>query len=110
MRGVQRSYIITVASHLFNHVTHQKRKVTVDDADDSERSNVTHNYTILASKVDKYLVTYALLRLKVLTGKILIFTNNVESAFRLKLFLDKFSIRYVHIPTVSQFGGGRRGR
>lgn len=42
---------------------------------------------------DRFLVTYAMLRLNVLCGKVLIFANSINTAFRLKLFLDQFKVK-----------------
>uniref|UniRef100_A0A7S0BDG9 RNA helicase n=1 Tax=Rhodosorus marinus TaxID=101924 RepID=A0A7S0BDG9_9RHOD len=90
-------------------------KITMDEVGNSS-GLVTHNVTTIATTQDKYLVTYALLRLRVLTGKTLIFVNEIDTAFRLKLFLDKFSIRSAtlngelplnsRIHCVEQFNGG----
>jgi len=68
-------------------------KITLDEGDNDSAALLTHNYTMLKSVTDKYLVTYALLKLRVLTGKTLIFTHDIDVAFRLKIFLDKFGIR-----------------
>ncbi|KAA8495020.1 ATP-dependent RNA helicase dbp9 [Porphyridium purpureum] len=51
-----------------------------------------HYFVGLQRVDDKFLVTYAMLRLGVLTGKILVFVNGIDAAFKLKLFLDRFSI------------------
>lgn len=53
----------------------------------------SHYVARLRNSGDRYLVTYAMLRLNVLCGKVLIFVNHVNSAFRLKLFLDQFKIK-----------------
>jgi ATP-dependent RNA helicase DDX56/DBP9 len=42
---------------------------------------------------DKFLITYALLKLRLLRGKTLIFLNDIDQCYRLKLFLDHFSIK-----------------
>jgi ATP-dependent RNA helicase DDX56/DBP9 len=49
-------------------------------------------YYIRVPAPDKYLLLYTLLKLRVVPGKALIFVNDVESCFKLKLFLDAFSI------------------
>jgi ATP-dependent RNA helicase DDX56/DBP9 len=54
---------------------------------------VSHYFARLGSSLDRYLVTYAMLRLNVISGKVLVFTNHVNAAFRLKLFLDKFKLK-----------------
>merc|ERR1719271_1986442 len=43
-------------------------------------------------KDDKYLVLYALLKLQLIQGKTLIFVKSVDNAYRLKIFLERFSI------------------
>ena len=50
-------------------------------------------YYIRTPVPDKHLLLYTLLKLKVIPGKALIFVNDVESCFRLKLFLDAFSVQ-----------------
>lgn len=42
--------------------------------------------------LDRFLLLFALLKLKVVQGKTLFFVDNVEASFRLKLFLEAFSI------------------
>jgi ATP-dependent RNA helicase DDX56/DBP9 len=41
---------------------------------------------------DKFLCLYALLKLEVISGRMLIFTSSVDAAYRLKIFFDKFAI------------------
>lgn len=69
---------------------------TVSIAQDSsalEIPTVSHYYAKLRSQRDRFLVAYAMLRLNVLCGKVLIFVNNINSGFRLKLFLDQFKLK-----------------
>jgi ATP-dependent RNA helicase DDX56/DBP9 len=42
---------------------------------------------------DKFLLLYVLLKLKLIKGKALIFVNNTDRGYRVKLFLEKFGIR-----------------
>lgn len=41
---------------------------------------------------DKFLCLYGIIKLEVVTGKILIFSASVDGAYRLKIFFDKFAI------------------
>ena len=41
---------------------------------------------------DKFLLIYALLKLKLIRGKILIFVKNIDRGYKLKLFLQQFEI------------------
>lgn len=56
-------------------------------------AGASHYFARLSSSLDRYLVTYAMLRLNVISGKVLIFANGINSAFRLKLFLDQFKVK-----------------
>lgn len=50
-------------------------------------------YFIPVKKDDRLLVTYVLLKLGVLDGRGILFVNDVDACYRLKLFLDLFAIR-----------------
>ncbi|KAF8518929.1 ATP-dependent RNA helicase dbp9 [Hysterangium stoloniferum] len=61
-----------------------------EDEDSSSRLN---QYSIHCSEVDKFLLTYVILKLKLVKGKCILFVNDVERSYRLKLFLEQFSIK-----------------
>ncbi|KAG8840354.1 ATP-dependent DNA/RNA helicase, partial [Serendipita sp. 405] len=44
-------------------------------------------------EAEKFLHIYVILKLKLIKGKAILFVNDVERCFRLKLFLEQFSIR-----------------
>ncbi|KAF9104680.1 ATP-dependent DNA/RNA helicase [Mortierella sp. AM989] len=62
-----------------------------DKTMDSTWDNLKQLYTI-CTETDKYLILYVLLKLKLLKGKCIIFVNDIERCYRLKLFLEQFSI------------------
>ncbi len=43
--------------------------------------------------MDKFLLIYVILKLKLIRGKCIIFVNDVDRSYRLKLFLEQFSIK-----------------
>lgn len=45
------------------------------------------------SETDKFLLAYVLLKLKLIKGKCILFVNDVERSYRLKLFLDQFGVK-----------------
>ncbi len=61
------------------------------DADTSQTNQLLEQYVRCTLK-DKFLVTYVFLTLGVIKPKTLIFVNSVDRSFRLKLFLEQFSI------------------
>ena len=55
-------------------------------------SGVLTQLYVRVPRIDRYLLLYSLLKLRLLSGKTLIFTNSVSTCFKLKLFLERFSI------------------
>ncbi|KAF8661358.1 hypothetical protein AX16_001453 [Volvariella volvacea WC 439] len=59
---------------------------------EDEAANLTQ-YAVRCSEVDKFLLTYVILKLKLIRGKCILFVNDVDRSYRLKLFLEQFSIK-----------------
>ncbi|WVR06038.1 ATP-dependent RNA helicase DBP9 [Kwoniella sp. DSM 27419] len=55
-------------------------------------SLLTQHYT-MTSERDKFLLIYVLLKLKLIRGKSIIFVNDVERGYRVKLFLEQFGVK-----------------
>ncbi|KDN44070.1 DEAD-domain-containing protein [Tilletiaria anomala UBC 951] len=49
-------------------------------------------YSLHLSEVDKFLLLYIIIKLRLIRGKTLIFVNSIERGYRLKLFLEQFGI------------------
>lgn len=62
------------------------------EEDEEEASNLTQ-YAVRCSETDKFLLTYVILKLKLIRGKCIMFVNDVDRCYRLKLFLEQFSIK-----------------
>ncbi|THH20440.1 hypothetical protein EUX98_g8583 [Antrodiella citrinella] len=62
------------------------------EEDEDEAANLTQ-YSVKCAEVDKFLLTYVILKLKLIKGKCILFVNDVERCYRLKLFLEQFSIK-----------------
>lgn len=50
-------------------------------------------YCVETSEEDKFLLTYVILKLRLIRGKCLLFVNDIDRCFRLKLFLEQFGLR-----------------
>ena len=50
-------------------------------------------YYLPCTSRDKFLCLYTMVKLEIISGKILVFTSSIDSAYRLKLFFDRFAIR-----------------
>ncbi|KAJ1023098.1 hypothetical protein NDA16_003251 [Ustilago loliicola] len=64
----------------------------LNEADESSASNLVQFYT-KTSEEDKFLLVYVILKLKLIRGKAILFVNELERGYRLKLFLEKFGLR-----------------
>ncbi|KAI0917991.1 hypothetical protein AcW1_006982 [Taiwanofungus camphoratus] len=62
------------------------------EEDEDDAANLTQ-YSVRCSEVDKFLLTYVILKLKLIKGKCILFVNDVDRCYRLKLFLEQFSIK-----------------
>ncbi|KZV91515.1 ATP-dependent RNA helicase dbp9 [Exidia glandulosa HHB12029] len=62
------------------------------EEDEDVAANLSQ-YSVRCSEVDKFLLAYVILKLKLVKGKCLIFVNDVDRSYRLKLFLEQFSIK-----------------
>ncbi|XP_063067713.1 probable ATP-dependent RNA helicase DDX56 [Engraulis encrasicolus] len=55
-------------------------------------SSQLQQYSVQCEEEDKFLLIYTLLKLRLVRGKTLLFVGSVERSYRLKLFLEQFSI------------------
>ncbi|KAJ7509695.1 P-loop containing nucleoside triphosphate hydrolase protein [Mycena galericulata] len=62
------------------------------EEDEDEAANLSQ-YAVRCTEPDKFLLSYVILKLKLIKGKCILFVNDVERAYRLKLFLEQFSIK-----------------
>ena len=68
-------------------------KLTEPDGADEAEPQITEYTVPVASDKDRFTALYAVLKLNVINGKVIIFVNDVLRCFRLRLFFDRFSIR-----------------
>ncbi|KAH3678987.1 hypothetical protein WICMUC_001301 [Wickerhamomyces mucosus] len=61
--------------------------------DELINKNKITQYYVKTSEFDKFLLTYVIYKLNLVKGKSLIFVNNIDRGYRLKLFLEQFGIK-----------------
>ncbi|KAI7747383.1 hypothetical protein M8C21_002304 [Ambrosia artemisiifolia] len=74
---------------------HNPYILTLPDSDgkDDIVPNTVEQFWIQCSERDKLLHILALLKLDLVQKKVLVFTNTIDTSFRLKLFLEQFGIK-----------------
>jgi hypothetical protein len=69
---------------------------------------LSNRYMNRCSEVDKFLLTYVILKLRLIKGKCILFVNDVDRGYRLKLFLEQFLIKSCvlnsELPLNSRYG------
>ncbi|KAJ2742203.1 ATP-dependent DNA/RNA helicase [Coemansia sp. BCRC 34301] len=61
--------------------------------DDKEESSKLVQYVVRCTEEDKFLLIYVILKLRLIAGKCILFVNDIDRSYRLKLFLEQFSIK-----------------
>ncbi|KAG9012174.1 ATP-dependent DNA/RNA helicase [Tulasnella sp. JGI-2019a] len=69
------------------------RKPAILRLEEEEDDSILSQYYTRCSETDKFLLTYVILKLKLIKGKCILFVNTVDRSYRLKLFLEQFSIK-----------------
>lgn len=71
------------------------------------RKNLLTQYYTEIKDEDKFLLIYIIIKLKLMTGKAILFVNNIDKCYKLKLFLERLSIKSVvlnnELPQNSRF-------
>ncbi|BGP33112.1 ATP-dependent DNA/RNA helicase [Rhodotorula toruloides] len=62
------------------------------EEDEDELANLSQ-YCVRCTEEDKFLLLYVILKLRLIKGKCLIFVNDTDRGYRVKLFLEKFGIK-----------------
>ena len=96
-------------------VLHNPVSLKLEEPSLPDASQLTQ-YKILMEQEDKFVLIYALFKLKLIQGKTIIFVNNVDKCYQVKLYLEQFGIPVCvlnsELPTasrchiVSQFNKG----
>lgn len=61
--------------------------------DENASQNNLIQYYAKTTEFDKFLLTYVIFKLNLIKGKALVFVNNIDRGYRLKLFLEQFGVR-----------------
>ena len=60
---------------------------------DRSLSGELSQFFVKSSEEDKFLLIYVILKLRLIRGKCLIFVNDIDRCYRVKLFLEQFGLR-----------------
>ncbi|KAI8319013.1 ATP-dependent RNA helicase dbp9 [Martensiomyces pterosporus] len=61
--------------------------------DDKTEADNLMQYVVRCTEEEKFLLIYVILKLRLIAGKCILFVNDIERSYRLKLFLEQFSVK-----------------
>lgn len=61
--------------------------------DTKEETDSLTQYVVKCSEFEKFLFAFVIIKLRLIKGKILLFVNDIDRCYKLKLFLEQFSIK-----------------
>lgn len=70
-----------------------KNPVVLHLENDTSLAQNLLQYYVETSEEDKFLLVYVILKLRLIRGKCLLFVNDIDRCYRLKLFLEQFGLR-----------------
>ncbi|KAK4996929.1 ATP-dependent DNA/RNA helicase [Elasticomyces elasticus] len=63
------------------------------DSEESTTQSVLSQYVVKCAEDEKFLLIYAIFMLKLVKGKVIVFVQDIDRCYRVKLFLEQFGIR-----------------
>jgi ATP-dependent RNA helicase DDX56/DBP9 len=84
----------TLTDEIHTLKTAMCRNPAILKLEEAERETDTLiQYYVECAEDDKFLLIYVILKLKLLKGKCIVFVNDIDRCYRVKLFLEQFGIR-----------------
>ena len=84
----------TLTDEIHTLKTAMCRNPAILKLEEAERETDTlTQYYVECAEDDKFLLIYVILKLKLLKGKCIVFVNDIDRCYRVKLFLEQFGIR-----------------
>ena len=63
-----------------------------EEIEKTDFEQVAHLYSFCKTNLDKYILLFSLIKLAIIEGKTLIVVNDIVEAYRIKMFLKKFTL------------------
>lgn len=62
-------------------------------AEEKDEKKTLAQYTVRTAEDEKFLLIYAIFKLQLIKGKVIVFVADIDRCYRIKLFLEQFGIR-----------------
>ncbi|PPJ54380.1 hypothetical protein CBER1_07755 [Cercospora berteroae] len=91
MSATLKTEIDTLTSLFFAEET--KPEILDLSAEEAKEKATLAQYTLRTAEDEKFLLIYAIFKLQLIRGKVIVFVADIDRCYRVKLFLEQFGIR-----------------
>ncbi|KAH9809821.1 ATP-dependent RNA helicase dbp9 [Teratosphaeria destructans] len=92
MSATLRTEIDTLTGIFFMEGT-AKPEILDLSSEEKDQKSTLKQYIVRSAEEDKFLLIYAIFKMQLIKGKIIVFVADVDRCYRVKLFLEQFGIR-----------------
>lgn len=92
MSATLRTEIDTLTALFFPPTTPQPTILDLSTSEVDEKPTLSQ-YIVRTAEDDKFLLIYAIFKLQLIKGKVIVFIADIDRAYRVKLFLEQFGVR-----------------
>ncbi|KAF2764326.1 P-loop containing nucleoside triphosphate hydrolase protein [Teratosphaeria nubilosa] len=92
MSATLRTEIDTLTGIFFAEGTAKPEILDLSSEEKDEKSTLKQ-YIVRSAEEDKFLLIYAIFKLQLIKGRVIVFVADVDRCYRVKLFLEQFGIR-----------------
>ena len=92
MSATMRTDIDTLSSLFFSSESGSLAILDLS-AEEAAEKQALAQYVVRTAEDEKFLLIYAIFKLKLIKGKVIVFVADIDRAYRVKLFLEQFGIR-----------------
>lgn len=93
MSATVRTELDTLTELFFSGTDSDKPEVLDLSAEEAHEKPTLAQYTVRTAEDEKFLLIYAIFKLQLIKGKIILFVADIDRCYRVKLFLEQFGVR-----------------
>lgn len=93
MSATMRTEVDTLAALFAPRADGAKPEVLDLSAEEAREKPTLAQYTVRTAEDEKFLLIYAIFKLQLIRGKIIVFVADIDRCYRVKLFLEQFGVR-----------------
>ncbi|KAF2171740.1 hypothetical protein M409DRAFT_17975 [Zasmidium cellare ATCC 36951] len=93
MSATLRTELDTLSALFFSSTAAVAPTILDLSAEEAAEKSTLAQYTVRTAEDEKFLLIYAIFKLQLIKGKVIVFVADIDRCYRVKLFLEQFGIR-----------------